>query len=56
MREVFDLQEVVQAGKQAACFDIEAGFFFGITTINAHFDRVRSFMLQDNFYSTFLRR
>ena len=37
MREVFDLEEVVQTGKQAARFDIEAGFLFGITTINAHF-------------------
>ena len=43
MSQVFDFQQVVQAGEQAACFDIEAGFFLGITTIDAH-DRVRSFI------------
>ena len=43
MSQVFDFQQVVQAGEQAACFDIEAVFFLGITTIDAH-DRVRSFI------------
>ena len=37
VRQVLDLQQIVQAGEQAARFDIEAGFLFGITTINAHF-------------------
>ena len=27
MSQVFDFQQVVQAGEQAACFDIEAVFF-----------------------------
>ena len=32
----FDLQQVVQAGEQAARLNVEAGLFFGITTIDAH--------------------
>ena len=36
MGQAFDLQKVVQAGKQAARLDVKAGLFFGITTIDAH--------------------
>ena len=36
MGQAFDLQKVVQAGKQAARLYVKAGLFFGITTIDAH--------------------
>ena len=34
--QVLNLQQVVQAGKQAARLYVKAGLFFGITTIDAH--------------------
>ena len=36
MGQAFDLEQVVQAGKQAARLYVKAGLFFGITTIDAH--------------------